>query len=182
MTTRDIVLIALFTAITAVMAVFPPITLPLVPVPITAQSLGVMLAGGVLGAKRGAWSIVLLLALVAMGLPFLSGGRGGMSVFAGASAGFLFGWVIAAFAIGWLTQKNWKRLSFLSAFAICVLGGIVLLYAIGIPWISAVAGVPLNKAAIGSAAYIPGDLVKAVIAAIVMVMVKRNYPIIRKGA
>ena len=50
MTTRDIVLIALFAALTAVMAIFPPITLPLIPVPITAQSLRVMLPGGVPGA------------------------------------------------------------------------------------------------------------------------------------
>ena len=87
--TRDIVLIALFAAIMAVLGVFPPITLPLVGVPITAQSLGVMLAGGILGAKRGAMSMALFLILVAVGLPLLAGGRGGFGVFLGPSGGFL---------------------------------------------------------------------------------------------
>lgn len=178
MTTRDIVFIALFAAITAVAGAFPPITLPLIPVPITAQSLGVMLAGGVLGAKRGALSIILLLVLVAIGLPLLSGGRGGLSVFFGATAGFLFGWVVAAFAIGYLTEKFWNGLSFIHAVLICAFGGIVVLYLIGMPWISLSAGIPLSKAIGGSIAFIPGDLVKCVIAAGVMITVKRAYPII----
>lgn len=178
MTTRDITLIALFAALTAVMAIFPPVTLPLLPVPITAQSLGVMLAGGVLGAKRGGLAILLLLVLVAMGLPLLSGGRGGLSVFFGPTAGFLLGWLVAAFAIGWMTEKFWDGLSFVSATLICVTGGIVVMYAIGIPGISLVAGVPLSKAFMGSVAFIPGDIVKALISAAVMVTVKKSYPII----
>ena len=74
---RDVVLIALFAAITAGLAIFPPLVLPVVGVPVTAQSLGPMLAGGVLGARRGGLSMLLFLALVAMGLPLLAGGRGG---------------------------------------------------------------------------------------------------------
>ncbi|MCA0341275.1 MAG: biotin transporter BioY, partial [Proteobacteria bacterium] len=54
MTTRDIVLVALFAAIIVVLGLLPPITLGFIPVPITAQTLGVMLAGCILGAKRGA--------------------------------------------------------------------------------------------------------------------------------
>ena len=73
--TRDVVFIALFAAILAALATFPPITLPLIGVPITAQTLGVMLAGGVIGAVRGGLSIVLFLLLVAIGLPLLAGGR-----------------------------------------------------------------------------------------------------------
>ena len=178
MTTRDIVFIALFAAITAVAGIFPPITLPLLSVPITAQSLGVMLAGGVLGAKRGALSIILLLVLVAIGLPLLSGGRGGLAVFFGPSAGFLAGWVVAAFVIGWLTERFWDGLSFIHAALICAFGGIVVMYLIGIPWITLSAGVPLSKAIACSIAFVPGDLVKCVIAAGVMITVKRSYPII----
>ncbi|AJE46188.1 biotin transporter BioY [Celeribacter indicus] len=182
MTTRDIVLIALFAAITAVMAVFPPITLPLLPVPVTAQSLGVMLAGGVLGARRGGLAILLLLVLVAIGLPLLSGGRGGLAVFVGPTAGFLLGWVAAALAIGWMTERFWDGLSLVTATLICVAGGIVVMYAFGIPGVALAAGVPLSTAFAGSAAFIPGDIVKAVIAAAVMVAVKRSYPIIGQAA
>lgn len=178
METRDVVFIALFAAIVAALAVFPPITLPVVGVPITAQSLGVMLAGGVLGAMRGGLAIVLFLALVAIGLPLLPGGRGGFGVFLGPTGGFLIGWIIAAFAIGYLTERFWQGLNYVAALAICFAGGVVLLYAIGIPWSAFVAEIPLRTAFVGSLPFIPGDIVKCLIAAGVMVIVKKSYPII----
>lgn len=178
MDTRDIVYIALFAAIMAALALFPPITLPVVNVPITAQSLGVMLAGGVLGAWRGGLSMVLFLLLVAIGLPLLAGGRGGFGVFLGPTGGFLVGWIFAAFAVGWLTERFWSRLSTLSAYAICAAGGIVILYAIGVPWSAFVARIPLQAALTGSFPFIPGDIIKCAIAASVIMIVKRSYPII----
>ena len=107
MNTRDIVLVALFAAIIVVLGMLPPITFGFIPVPITAQSLGVMLAGCILGAKRGAAACLLVVLLVAIGLPVLSGGRGGLAVFAGPTAGYLVGWIAGAFVTG------------LIAFAIC---------------------------------------------------------------
>lgn len=178
MATKDIVYIALFAALMAVLAVFPPLTIPALGVPITAQSMGVMLAGGILGAKRGALSMVLFLVLVAIGLPLLSGGRGGIGVFAGPTAGFLFGWIVAAYVIGWLTERFWTGLGFVGAFLISVFGGIVVLYAIGIPVVAAIADIPLWTALTGSAAFIPGDVIKAGIAAAVIATVKRSYPLI----
>lgn len=178
MTTKDTVFIALFAALTAALAILPPVNVPVINVPITAQTFGVMLAGGVLGARRGALSMILFLALVAVGLPFLSGGRGGAGVFMGPSGGFLFGWVLAAFAIGYMVEKSWQKLNFVSAITSCVVGGIIVLYAVGIPWIAVVAGISIDKAALSAIAYIPGDLVKAGLAAIIMVQVKRSYPLI----
>lgn len=178
MQTRDVAFIALFAALIAALAVFPPITLPLVGVPITAQSLGVMLAGGILGARRGGLAIILFLLLVAIGLPLLSGGRGGIGVFFGPTGGFLAGWVVAAISIGYLTERFWHKLNYITAFAICVAGGIVLLYAIGVPWSAAIAKIPVTAAFAGSLPFIPGDIVKCLIAAAVMLVVKRSYPII----
>ncbi|WP_299565496.1 biotin transporter BioY [uncultured Sulfitobacter sp.] len=177
--TRDVVFIALFAAILAALATFPPITLPLIGVPITAQTLGVMLAGGVIGAVRGGLSIVLFLLLVAIGLPLLAGGRGGFGVFLGPTGGFLIGWIVAAFAIGYMTERLWHRLSFLIAFGICIIGGVVLLYAIGVPWIAFTAKIPLSTALTGSLSFLPGDIIKALIAAAVIMTVKRSYPIIQ---
>ncbi|RFC63752.1 biotin transporter BioY [Fulvimarina endophytica] len=178
MTTRDIVLIALFAALMAVLGIFPPLTVPLIAVPITAQSLGPMLAGGILGAKRGALSMALFLVLVAVGLPLLSGGRGGLGVFAGPTAGFLFGWIVAAAVIGWLTERSWRSLGPVTAFLNCVIGGIVVLYAIGIPALAFIAGIPLWTALSGSAPFLPGDFVKAAVAALVIVALKRSYPLV----
>lgn len=179
--TRDIVLISLFAAIMAVLGIFPPITLPVIAVPITAQSLGVMLAGGVLGAKRGALSMVLFLVLVAIGLPLLSGGRGGFAVFLGPSGGFLIGWIISAYAIGLMVDRFWNKLNYVSAFIACFAGGIVLLYLIGIPWIAFAAKIPLTQAFLGSMPFIPGDIIKAVIASGVIVTVAKSYPIIKRA-
>ena len=77
-------------------------------------------------------------------------------------------------------------MNYLTAFLASVVGGVIVLYAIGIPWAAAVARIPLSKALLGSLAFIPGDIVKCVIAAAVIVIVKRSYPIItpskREGA
>ncbi|MGQ3294339.1 MAG: biotin transporter BioY, partial [Shinella sp.] len=105
MTTRDIVLVALFAAIIVVLGLLPPITLGFIPVPITAQSLGVMLAGCILGAKRGAGAVLLVLLLVAIGLPVLSGGRGGLAIFASPTGGYLVGWVFGALVCGLIAER-----------------------------------------------------------------------------
>ncbi|CAH0338848.1 biotin transporter BioY [Rhizobium sp. CECT 9324] len=178
MDTRDTVFIAIFAAFTAALAVFPPITLPVIGVPITAQSLGAIVAGGVLGAKRGSLSLVLFLVLVAAGLPLLSGGRGGFAVFMGPTGGFLIGWILTAFFVGLLVEQLWSYLNFFTALVASAVGGIVVLYAIGIPWSATVAGIPLSTALAGSLPFIPGDILKSVIAASVIVITKNSYPII----
>lgn len=178
MATRDIVFIATFAAILAALAAFPPIVLPVVGVPITAQSLGVILAGGVLGPKRGGLSVALFLVLVAVGMPLLSGGRGGLGVFMGPTGGFLLGWVVAAVTVGFLVERLWHNLNYATAFLASVTGGIVVLYAIGIPWSAAVAKISVLTALTGSLAFLPGDLIKCLIAAVAIVIVKKSYPII----
>ncbi len=175
---KDLVHISLFAALMAALALFPPITIPAIGVPITAQSMGVMFAGGILGARRGALSIALFLVLVAVGLPLLSGGRGGIGVFAGPTAGFMFGWVVGAWVVGRLIERNWQQLTPIRAFVICAIGGIGVVYLLGIPWLSVVAALPFGKALFGSVVFIPGDLIKAAIAATVIMGVKRAYPLI----
>lgn len=100
MKTREITYVALFVAVMAVLGMVPPIMLSFTPVPIVLQTLGVILAGGVLGARLGFMSQVTFLLLVAAGLPLLSGGRGGIGVFIGPSAGYLFSYPIVAALLG----------------------------------------------------------------------------------
>ena len=179
MRTKDLAYIALFAAITAVLGLVP--ALQVGPVPITAQTLGVMLAGSVLGARRGFLSQLLFLALVAVGLPVLPGGGGGLAVFAGPTAGYLISWPIAAFVIGLLTERVWDRYNVAWGVLANVLGGIVVVYAIGVPVLKAVAGLPWTDALwFGAAVFIPGDLVKAVIAAVITAQVRRSYPVIER--
>lgn len=178
MNTRDMVYIALFAALLAALGMVPPIFLPMLGVPITAQSMGVMLAGSVLGARRGGLAVLLFLTLVAAGVPVLSGGRGGFGVFLGPSGGFLFAWPLCAFAIGFMVERTWVRLGYINAFVINAIGGIFLMYACGIPWVAFSAEIGFWKAFTGSMAFVPGDILKAAIAAYVAATVKRAYPII----
>ena len=184
MTTKDISLVALMAAVIVALGLVPAIPLA-GGVPITLQSMGVMLAGLILGPKRGAAAVLVVIALVALGLPVLSGGRGGLAVFVGPTAGFLLGWVLAAFVAGFLAQvleapekSTPVRVAQLSLAAIA--GGIVVLYACGILWLAFVAKLGLVKAFMVSIAFIPGDLAKAVVAALITVKVRQAMAIERK--
>ncbi|MCP8897160.1 biotin transporter BioY [Shinella daejeonensis] len=183
MTTRDIVLTALFTAIMIVLGLMPPVTLGFIPVPITAQSLGVMLAGGILGARRGAAAIALLLLLVAIGLPVLSGGRGGLGVFAGPTAGYLVGWVAGAYVCGLIAERfvreGQNEIAQLAAFVgAAFIGGIVVVYLFGLAWLSYMSGNAFLPAVVASAAFLPGDLIKVAIAALAGRAVLAGYPLL----
>ncbi|WEZ84170.1 biotin transporter BioY [Rhizobium sp. 32-5/1] len=187
MTTRDLVLIALFAAIIVVLGIIPPVTLGFIPVPITAQSMGVMLAGCIIGAKRGALAYVLVILMVAIGLPVLAGGNGGLAVLVGPTGGFIFGWAIATYVTGLIAERTIRdgqseARQFAGFFIASVVGGIVVLYAIGMPWVSVVTGTPLMAVITGSMAFIPGDLLKAVIATLAARAVLSGYPLLPQRA
>ncbi|BFD45977.1 MAG: biotin transporter BioY [Rickettsia endosymbiont of Sergentomyia squamirostris] len=179
MNTQDIVCIALFAAITAALGIIPGIVISVIGVPISVQSLGVMLSGSILGAKRGALSQILFLGIVSLGLPVLAGGHGGLGPILGPSGGFLLGWPIATFVIGFLFKKSWSNLTNISAFIYIIIGGILIMYTIGILWLNIIINIPINQAFIGSMIFIPGDIIKAIIATTIAMVVKRSYPIIQ---
>jgi len=182
MSTRDVVYVAMFAAVTAALGVVPPLTTPLTGIPITAQSLGPMLAGAVLGWKRAAASQALFLVLVAAGLPLLAGGRGGLGVFALPSGGFLAGFVLAALVIGWSFERSWETLNLASALALVFLGGVVALYAVGNAWVTVVTDLSYVQATIASFAFLPGDVLKVVAAGGIAMTVRRSYPLMPAAA
>ena len=171
---KNLTYIALFAGLIAVLGLVPKIDL-LAGVPITAQSLGVMLCGTVLGARRGALAVLLFLALVAVGLPLLSGGRGGLGVFASPSVGFLIGFPVAAFVAGLVVEK-WTAAIGVAAFVGAILGGIVVLYAFGIPGMAVMLDKSLPEAAGLATLYLPGDLIKAGLAALVTRAIAQMRP------
>ncbi len=171
---RNLTHIALFAALVAILGFVPQITLA-GGVPITAQSLGIMLCGTVLGARRGALAVLLFLALVAAGLPLLSGGRGGIGVFAGPSVGYIIGFPIAAFAAGWIMERTTMAVG-LAAGAASVIGGIAVLYAFGIPGMAIMLDKTLPEAVMLGMAFLPGDVLKAVLAGFVTQGIARMRP------
>jgi len=173
---RDLVYIALFAAITAALGLFPPFTLPVIAVPITAQTLGCMLAGAIAGARCGALALLLFDVLIFVGLPLLPGGRGGAGIFLGPGGGFLLAWPLAALCIGGLYQYSRQALSISKELLFMALGGIVVIYCCGVPWAAVMAGVTLKQAVLGALGFIPGDVIKVVLAVLVARAVRRAWP------
>lgn len=171
---RDLAYIAVFAAFIAALGVPGSLSLFGNAVPITLQTFGVMLAGSLLGARRAGLSVVLFLVLVAAGLPLLAGGRGGLAVFAGPSAGYIVGFLVGAVAIGFLTER-WGH-GFFRVVLANLLGGVVLMYALGVPVQAAVTGTSLTAAAVSSLVFLPGDLIKVALAASIAQAVYKAVP------
>ena len=151
--------VGLFTLVTAVAA---RLTIPMEPVPFTLQPLAVLLAGLVLGARDGALSQLMYVALIAAGLPLDANLRGQAALF-GPTGGYLIGFIAAAFAAGWLVEHSanrlWQRL-------LAGVVGIVVIYAFGVPVLMLVRGLDLSTAlANGALPFLVPDLAKALIAA-----------------
>ena len=173
---KNVALIALFAALIAALGLIPKITL-LSGIPITAQSMGIMLCGTVLGAKRGALAVLLFLVLVAIGLPLLAGGRGGLGVFTTPWAGFLFGFPVAAFVTGLVVEKwNGENLTVIATVA-AVFGGIGSLYLVAVPYYMVMKPAGLSEALLTAMApFMPGDLIKAILAGVITGALYKSRP------
>ncbi|MBN1310663.1 MAG: biotin transporter BioY [Anaerolineae bacterium] len=127
------------------------------PVPVTAQTLAVLLVGATLGSRRGSLAMLAYLAEGAMGLPVFAGGI--------ATVGYRIGFVVAAFVVGWLAEHGWDRHPITTASAMLI--GNTAIYLIGIPWLAALIGG--DKAlAMGLYPFIVGDTLKLVLAMILL--------------
>ncbi len=182
-----IALTSLFAALLAVLGLIPKIDLPL-GVPITLQTLGVMLAGCLLGPKRALQALLLFLLAVALGLPLLSGGRGGLGVFMAPSSGYLLGWPVGAWVTGiimaWLTQRQTTHSphrSAVHAIVASALGGLLMVHVCGVIGLVLIANLSWQQALLGTLVFVPGDLIKCVLTATVVHTVARGLPDWRLG-
>jgi len=162
--------IALMTAVIGMLGLIPPILLTFTPVPITLQTAGLLLAGGLLKPKQALISLCLFLLVVAAGAPLLSGGRGGIGVFFGPSGGFLLAYPVAAFMIS-LWVNRLKKVTALRLFVIYAVCSIVILYMCGIPFQAMMMHMKVSQAAFLSLIYLPGDLIKAGMCAVFTVKI-----------
>ncbi len=162
---RDLTLIILGSLFVAALAQVE-IPLPFTPVPITGQTFGVLLVGAALGSKRGAASLTLYLAEGALGLPFFAGGAHGLSVLTGATAGYLLGFIGAAYVIGRLAEKGLER-SVRTSF-IPFLVGTVLIYACGVTWLAVMLGSWSKAVTFGLIPFLIGDIIKLLAASLAL--------------
>jgi biotin transport system substrate-specific component len=153
----------------AFVGLFAQIQIPLWPVPITGQTLAVMLVGASLGAWRGATSLALYAALGVAGLPLFSGWSHGLGASVLPSFGFVIGFIPAAALVGWLSERQWDKRPLLAIAAF--FGASLVPFLFGVPWLYfslAAMGDPQSVGWViqnGFTVFILGGLVKWAIAA-----------------
>lgn len=142
------------------------VPLPFTPVPITGQTFGVLLIGATLGSKRGAASVIAYITAGALGLPFFAGGASGLRILTGATAGYLAGFIAAAYVIGRLSERGLERS--LRTSLIPFLLGTVVIYVFGVAWLSTLVGGLKQALALGVVPFLVGDTIKLLAAALTL--------------
>lgn len=178
---REIAYVAVFAALIVALTLFPAIEIGISPVPITLQTFAVALAAMLLGARRGALTVLTYLALIAIGLPVAAGYVGGFGVFAGPTGGFLVGFVPQALVVGAVATWATRRSVSVPRLLLAGLAGMPVVYAIGTVWLMVVTG--MGPGAALTAAVIPfliGDVLKNVLAAMVAAGALRALPDLRR--
>ncbi|WP_273522462.1 biotin transporter BioY [Rhodosalinus sediminis] len=149
----------------AALGLLSQVEVPMLPVPMSLQTLGVTLIGLTLGARLAALTVLAYLAQGAAGLPVFSGGDAGAHHLVGPTAGFLWGFVAMAWATGWLVERGLDR-GLLRLFAAAAVPA-ALLYVPGVAWLTLFVGLDLSTAiAAGAAPFLLGDAIKCAIAAV----------------
>ena len=165
--------LALAGVMAAVIAVFSWVSVPVGTVPLTLQTLAVLLAGGLLGPLWGPVGVAVYLLVGVVGVPVFAGGEAGLHVLLGPKGGYLVGFVAAAFIMGLAGRAARARgLSTGAALAWLIAGTVaasVVIYLIGVPWLAAVIGMSLGKAfVVGCAPFLVGDALKAAVAVLLV--------------
>jgi biotin transport system substrate-specific component len=163
----------------ALVAVLAQASIPLWPVPITGQTLAVIVVGAALGARRGAAALVTYMAAGLAGLPVFADFTGSIAAVGKPSFGFIIGFIVAAFVAGWFAERAWDRrpvLAFVGFIAASIIP-----FLVGVPYMAlilgTVVGVEVTFASVLSAGVLPfilGGIVKAAVAALLIPLAWRG--------
>ena len=144
------------------------IPLPFTPVPLTGQTFAVLLVGATLGSTRGAASMLVYIALGALGLPVFAGGASGLAYLSGATLGYLVGFVMAATVIGLLAERGLERSVRTSILPFLI--GTIIIYVCGVAWLAIILGSFSKAIAAGLLPFLIGDAIKLIAASIALPM------------
>ncbi|AOT04524.1 biotin transporter BioY [Arthrobacter sp. U41] len=179
----DLGLIAVFAALVAASALIAAIPVAGMGVPITVQTLAVMLTGLALGPGRAFAAVGLYVLLGLAGLPIFSGGRSGLGVLAGPSAGYIIGFVFAATAAGWLAVMVFRRtagrpgrLRAVLLFTAAMVSSIIFVHGLGILGMMVNAKLDFSKAFLADLVFYPGDVIKNALAVTIALALHKAFP------
>jgi biotin transport system substrate-specific component len=141
------------------------VALPFSPVPITGQTFAVLLLGALYGSKRGPATVATYLALGVMGLPVFAGGASGAARLIGPTAGYLGGFLVAAFVVGLLSERGWDRKPWTTAVSMII--GSAVIFVTGVLWLSRFVGWPAVLST-GVIPFLPGDALKIALATLLL--------------
>jgi biotin transport system substrate-specific component len=168
MKTKELTLSAIVLALIIVLGFVPSVPLGFIPVPIALQSMGIMLAGIILGRRYGFYTVMVFLLLGLVGMPIIRG-NGGVAFFMGPTVGYLIGYALAALTIGWgvhyLQQRDQFNIGTATLVLFCL--GVLVINVSGAWGLHVVTNMPLGQALFAQLAFLPGDAMKAFIAAVV---------------
>ena len=171
----DLSLIAVFAALMAASIAVPGINVGVLGVPITLQTLVVALCGLVLGFGRGTAAVSLYILLGLIGLPIFSGFRAGPAVLASPSAGYIVGFIFGAAVIGLLARfalrSRWRAAALFGAAMV----GTIVIHGFGIVGFL-IKGMALPAAVAADVIYLPGDVIKNVLAVVIALSLHRAFP------
>lgn len=159
------------------------VPLPFSPVPVTLQTLGVFLAGGLLGPRWGTFAVAVYVLMGSAGVPVFAGGEAGIGIILGPKGGYLLAFVPCAFVVGFLAQRSIAMRQ--PGRTLLVVAGMLLgtatIYLCGVAWLCLVTGMKVGLAlVVGVLPFIPGDILKIVAAAVLLRSLWRALPVLER--
>ncbi|HGH7898419.1 TPA: biotin transporter BioY [Streptococcus agalactiae] len=171
--TKSLIQMAMMATLLVVLGFIPALPLGFIPVPIVLQNLGVMMAGVILGGRKGSLSILLFF-LVGLVIPVFSGLRSTIPVLTGPTDGYVIAWLFVPLLISYGVKLVNKK-NFIAIFLIVWLAGVLFVDVAGAVWLASYTNIPLDKSLLQNLVFIPGDTIKAIIAAVVAVKYKDSF-------